>query len=293
MRRADIFIAIEWAELWPWGIGPKIGLRQDRPQQMCLLEICPRKWKAERKHWQWASMPIAKRTLASTISLLLGTLDDYCWRVEAQPSISPSSSECIFASSPTFGNKRGGERRRREKRGNKSRSTTTASRVPNRQQDSSGEKNEPCRPSGRRAYTNTNNGDGHNNNKWRAAQEMIIRPENCHASSTNNTVSSLPRAFYDRISILIQLFRTCSIGFLSLSFLNYYFARLFCVCGFFYGSKLHLFFVCVGGKGRVTWWPTFSFCTASSTIFFLVRYFQQPGATELSGWSSSISEDPW
>ena len=116
MRRADIFIAIEWAELWPWGIGPKIGLRQDRPQQMCLLEICPRKWKAERKHWQWASMPIAKRTLASTISLLLGTLDAYCWRVEAQPSISPSSSECIFASSPTFANKRGvkGDEERKE-----------------------------------------------------------------------------------------------------------------------------------------------------------------------------------
>ena len=80
---------------------------------------------------------------------------------------------------------------------------------------------------------------------------MIIRPENCHASSTNNTVSSLPRAFYDRISILIQLFRTCSIGFLSLSFLNYYFARLFCVCGFFMAQNC-TFFLCVGGKGRVT-----------------------------------------
>ena len=149
---------------------------------------------------------------------------------------------------PDVRQQKGGERRRREKRGNKSRSTTTASRVPNRQQDSSGEKNEPCRPSGRRAYTNTNNGDGHNNNKWRAAQEMIIRPENCHASSTNNTVSSLPRAFYDRISILIQLFRTCSIGFLSLSFLNYYFARLFCVCGFFMAQNC-TFFCVWGGRG--------------------------------------------
>ena len=40
-------------------------------------------------------------------------------------------------------------------------------------------------------------------------------------------------------------------------------------------------------------WPTFNLSTASSTMLFLVRYFQQPEAAELSGCSSSISDNPW
>ena len=132
MRRADIFIAIEWAELWPWGIGPKIGLRQDRPQQMCLL----------------AQMKSREETLAMSFDAYRQahtSIDDFSPSRHTRRLLLTGRSATQhfavvewmhFRFLPDVRQQKGGERRRREKRGNKSRSTTTASRVPNRQQDS-------------------------------------------------------------------------------------------------------------------------------------------------------------